>query len=207
MPIYLQNKANYSRLLAGDGTEITDTSGKLDVNIASGEVTQATHDDFNCNANLQVNNTDVGTGNKVPIEGEVTNSSHDNFNTNANLQINNVDVGTGNKVPVSGTFNPATVGTQGNTFSSDSPTIDGTSTAVDCQYAKRLSVFGQESSASPTITVQVSQDSTNWYDTYHSLSTTGGTDFYAEFEVGARYVRLKVSESCTSITATIAGKQ
>ena len=174
MPIYLQNKASYSRLLAGDGTEITDTSGKLDVNIASGEVAQDTHDSLNCNANLQVGDADVSSSNKVPV---------------------------------SGTFNPATVGTHANAFNSASPTIDGTSATIDCQYVKRISVFGQESTASPTITIQVSQDDINWFDSNHSLYTTGGSDFYAEFEVGARYVRLKVSATCTAITATIAGKQ
>lgn len=207
MPIYLQNKASYSRLLAGDGTEITDTSGKLDVNIASGQVSQTTHDSFNCNANLQVNDTDVGAGNKVPIEGTVSNTTHDSFNCNANLQINDTDVGTSNKVPVEGTFNPAVVGTQANAFSSASPLSGGTSSSVDCQYVKRISVFGIESTASPTITIQVSQNDTDWYDSHHSLYTTANVDFYAEFDIGARYIRLKVDANCSSITATVAGKQ
>lgn len=88
--------------------------------IPSQTMVQATHDNLNGNANLQVGNTDVGNVNPVPVsdaggalsvddgggaltvDGTVTAAqvSHDNLNANANLQIGNLDVATNNPVPI-----------------------------------------------------------------------------------------------------------
>ena len=66
-----RNRASYARLLAGDGTAITDTvAGRLDVQCAGAvTVTNATANNFLCNANLQVGDADVDGTNKVPVEG------------------------------------------------------------------------------------------------------------------------------------------
>lgn len=47
------------------------------------EVTQATHDNLNLNANIQVGNADVAGGNPVPISGTVTANAGTNLNTSA----------------------------------------------------------------------------------------------------------------------------
>jgi len=68
---YVENRASYARLLAGDGTAITDTvAGRLDVQCAGAvTVTNDTANNFLCNANLQVGDADVDSSNKVPVEG------------------------------------------------------------------------------------------------------------------------------------------
>ena len=56
-------KSLYARLLDGSGTALTSTGGALDVSSTlSGDVTSATHDNFNCNANLQISDTDLAFG-------------------------------------------------------------------------------------------------------------------------------------------------
>lgn len=84
------------------------------------EMVQATHDDLNANANLQVGNTDVGNANPVPVSDaggslsvddggaaltvdgavEATQDTHDDLNCNANLQYGNLDVSTTRPLPV-----------------------------------------------------------------------------------------------------------
>lgn len=80
--------------------------------------------------------------------------------------------------------------------------VNGVSNAIDCIISSRISVFGNTSGAS-TITVQVSQDGTNFYSITPTIAANG--NFHAFYETGARYVRLSSSAAVT-ITATIAGK-
>jgi len=73
---------------------------------AAQEVEQSTHDDLNCNANMQVADADVGAGNPVPVSMaggsvEVTQTTADDLKADANLQVGDVDVANGNPVPVS----------------------------------------------------------------------------------------------------------
>ncbi len=86
----------YVNLNDGSGNALTSTTGALDVNVANAngvEVFQATHDDLNANANIQVGDTDVSNGNPVPIsdaggtitvDGSVTVSA-------TNLDIRDID--------------------------------------------------------------------------------------------------------------------
>jgi len=67
-------------------------------------IKQATHDNLNSNANMQVGNADVANGNPVPVSdaaGSLTvdQAAHDSLNGNANIQVGNVDVSTTNPVP------------------------------------------------------------------------------------------------------------
>jgi hypothetical protein len=94
------------------------------------------------------------------------------------------------------------VGTQANAWSAASTGAGGTSTAVDCQYAAHVTVFGNTSGAS-TITIQFSQDNTNFYDSETTIAANG--NFGKSVTAGARYVRLKSSADVTA-TATIAAK-
>jgi hypothetical protein len=97
----------------------------LDSTQDSVEVLQATHDNLNANANIQVGNADVANGNPVPVSDaggsltvdatdldirdldsaqdsiEVLQATHDNLNANATIQVADVDVSNANPVPVS----------------------------------------------------------------------------------------------------------
>lgn len=96
------------------------------------------------------------------------------------------------------------VGVYANAWDNVAVGIGGTSTAIDCQYQYRISVFGTTSAAT-TITANVSQDGTNYYDSGNEQVLAGAGDFHFSFETGARYVQL-ISSAAATITATIAGK-
>ncbi|OAS21131.1 hypothetical protein [Paenibacillus oryzisoli] len=96
------------------------------------------------------------------------------------------------------------VGTQANAWSAVAAGVGATSTAVDTQYQPQISAFGNASAAT-TITLQVSQDNTNFYDTPVTQVLAGAGNFHLTVATGARYARLKTSAAAT-ITATIAGK-
>jgi hypothetical protein len=96
---------------------------------------------------------------------------------------------------------PATVGTHANAWSAAAVLANGVSASIDTQNCPFISVFGNTDGAT-TITVQMSQDNTNFYD---AESTVANGDFSISNTYGARYIRLKSSQART-ITATIAGK-
>ena len=94
------------------------------------------------------------------------------------------------------------VGSHANAWNVAAVGANGTSTVIDCQYVSKISAFGN-TSGNTTITVQESQDNTNFYDAL-ALSGVNG-DFGIQLVSGARYLRLK-SSAARTITATIAGK-
>lgn len=96
------------------------------------------------------------------------------------------------------------VGTQGNAWNAASVNAAGTSSAVDCQYQRNISAFGSVDAAT-TVSVYVSQDNTNFYDSGSSVALGGSGNFHVSLTTAARYVRLQSSGTAT-ITATIAGK-
>lgn len=96
------------------------------------------------------------------------------------------------------------VGVHANAWDNVAVGAGGTSTAIDCQYQGIISAFGHVSGAT-TITLQYSQDNSNFYDAGSSV-TIGAADFFIDVRTGARYMRLKSSGAVT-ITATIAGKR
>jgi hypothetical protein len=97
-----------------------------------------------------------------------------------------------------------TIGTQGNAWNAAPVGIAGTSANIDAQYMKNVSAFGSASAAT-TITIQISQDGTNFYDTSTNVVLAGAGDFHMFITIAARYARLKSSAAAT-ITATLAGK-
>jgi len=95
------------------------SSVDLSVDIVSSvdlQVIQSTHDNLNCNSNLQISDQDVDSTNPVfvdivstvdlPVEImssvdlQVIQDTHDDLNANVNLQINDTDVDSTNPVPV-----------------------------------------------------------------------------------------------------------
>ena len=111
-------------------------------------------------------------------------------------------VGTVNAVEVAVVAQPA-AGTHANAWSAAAVGAGGTSASLDTQSMGVVSAFGNASAAT-TITVQVSQNNTNWYDTPHTQALAASGDFAISATLGARYIRLKSSAAAT-ITATIAG--
>jgi hypothetical protein len=97
----------------------------------------------------------------------------------------------------------APAGAHANAWSAAAVGINGTSTALDTDYLPFVTAFGN-SSAAATITLQVSQDNTNYYDGPTQV-LAGAGNFCINATVGARYVRLKSSAAAT-ITATLAAK-
>lgn len=96
------------------------------------------------------------------------------------------------------------VGSHGNAWSAATVGVAGTSTALDtnrCQSGYS-SAFGNTSTSS-TLTVQYSQDNTNFYSSASTVAANG--NFALAFTHGARYVRL-LSSAAATITATLACK-
>lgn len=94
------------------------------------------------------------------------------------------------------------VGTHANAWNNVAAAANATSTSVDTNIVRVLSLFGNVSAAT-ILTVQYSQNNSTWYDGT-KLDLVAG-NFAIGIPVGARYVRLKTSAAAT-ITATIAGK-
>ena len=98
------------------------------------------------------------------------------------------------------------VGTHNNSASAQTTVgADEFTTAVDCQNTSHLSIFGDVDQATD-LEVHVSQDNSNWYQSTHTYSALGAQDFYMDITCGARYVRLNVVQTGTTINCTIAGK-
>ena len=96
------------------------------------------------------------------------------------------------------------VGTHANAWSAAVVGAGGNSTAIDCQYTPHISAFGNANGAT-TISLQVSQDNTNFYTAATVSVAGGGGDFALNVTIGARYIRLQSSQART-ITASITGK-
>lgn len=91
-------------------------------------------------------------------------------------------------------------GAQGNAWSAAVVAINGTSAALDTQFAANCSAFGNTSAAA-TLTVQVSADGTNFYSTGTNTGSVTG-NFGINFTTAARHVRL-ISNAAATITATL----
>ena len=101
------------------------------------------------------------------------------------------------------------VGSANNTWSANATISAGaTSTAVDLRYNYQISYFGSvTNTASLTLSLQVSQDNSNWYTAANNTITAGTTSpFHYSATTGARYARLITAGVSATITATVAGK-
>lgn len=96
------------------------------------------------------------------------------------------------------------IGAEGNAWNAAVVGAGGTSNAIDTLDAANVSAFGN-SNAATTITLQVSQDNVNFYDTATNVVLAGAGNFHISLSTGAKYARLKSSGAAT-ITATIAAK-
>lgn len=80
---------------------------------------------------------------------------------------------------------------------------DASTNHVNLQHYQLLSAFGNANAAT-TISLQYSQDGTNWY-TAATVVLAGAGDFCFDVNCCAKYARLKTSGAAT-ITATMAAK-
>lgn len=96
------------------------------------------------------------------------------------------------------------VGSHANAWNAAAVGAGGNSSVIDFQYTPHISAFGNANGAT-TISLQVSQDNTNFYTLSTVTLVGGGGDFAINITIGARYARLQSSNART-ITATITGK-
>jgi hypothetical protein len=91
-------------------------------------------------------------------------------------------------------------GEHANAWSAAVVGVSGTSAALDCAGQPFASAFGNTSAAA-TLTVQMSDNGTNWYSSSVNTGAVTG-DFGINFTVGARRLRL-ISNAAATITATL----
>ena len=96
------------------------------------------------------------------------------------------------------------MGTHGNLWNNETPSANSDSNSVDTQFTTAVDFFGSVSGAC-ILTVRLSQNNINWYDSIYSYVAEGGTEFHIATVIGARYVQLSTNASVT-ITATAAAK-
>lgn len=89
----LYHSSAYSRMLDGSGNSISSTGGALDVSFGT-DVTSATHDNFNVNANLQINNADLAFGETIMSSSLPVVLSSDHSTINVSDSIAQVDLST-----------------------------------------------------------------------------------------------------------------
>lgn len=160
------------------------------VSVSSGTVTVSSGTVTVASGTVSVTGTVTASGTVAVSSGTVTVASG-TVSVTAGTVTSNIAT-----VPV--------VGSQGNAWNAASVNAAGTSSAVDCQYQRTVSAFGNVSAAT-TVSAYVSQDNTNFYGAGVNAVTSGADDFHLSFTTAARYVRLQSSGTAT-ITATIAGK-
>lgn len=108
--------------------------------------------------------------------------------------------------PHSGQYHvrPAWLGTHGNAWPAATVVaLNDTSAVLDTLGMGTVSVFGT-SNANITLTLQYSQDGSNWYNSAQTIAT-GTAAFGTTFTVGARFVRLH-SGGAATVTVTLSAK-
>lgn len=114
-----------------------------------------------------------------------------------NNNIGNMDI-------LSLTGTPA-IGTEGNAWSAALTGVAGNSASIDLQYVSAVDIFGNVSAATD-ISVYLSQDNTNFYDSGIVIEISSAENFAVmDLPIGTRYIRLQSSNDVTA-TATIAAK-
>ncbi len=259
MASYVNKQAQYARMLAADGTALTETAGALDVNLASGSLAVSIDQSTD---SVQIYGNDGGANRAILTDaaghlqvdvliadlpsGAATESSlasvdgklpasigqkakaaslavtlasdEDDVNIAAaqlpaslgaaapGASLSVVQDTTGGWSVDSTLQNVPVAGSQNNAWNNASPAINGTSTAIDCQYSKEVDVFGKNTTGDGVLTLQLSQDNVTYYDSAYSVNVSAATDFHGHFCLGARYVRLKSSVGMTALYATVAAK-
>jgi hypothetical protein len=96
-------------------------------------------------------------------------------------------------------------GSQANMWNAATPGAGGKSTAFDCQYSSHVDIFGTVNGACE-LTVELSQDNTNFYSSIYAYTASGSEDFHIPLDIGCRYIRLDMDSGGVQVTATGASK-
>lgn len=96
-------------------------------------------------------------------------------------------------------------GSYNNAWNNELTGTSGNSNSVNCQYASNCTMFGHVDGAT-TISVWISQNNTNFYQTGYRYVATGDEDVWLNIKyIGAQYIRLQSSVDVTA-NITLAGK-
>ena len=156
---------------------------QVDISNQSADLTvaQSTHDDLNCNANMQISNTDLSFGqatmsNSLPV----TISSNQSYPEVQPDAVNNLWDGVGTNA-------------------------GGDSASIDTRYASQISIFGSVNGVT-TLDVYFSSDDATFYKSSHSYVSAGSEDVEMSFQSAARYIRVKSSNDVTATMILCAKK-
>lgn len=197
------NESRYSRILSSNGSPITSTDGKLNVNAdvtIAGVCTDATVSAMSNKlpASLGIKNS-AGSLSIVPSSDSAFNVTASNLGIRS---LTNADVVTSEiaKVPI----------TSGILWDNKDTKTNGNSKVGDVQYSSKISIYGTVSGVT-TLIVAVSDDGTNWYASETSYNVpleaivSGSANFHMFFQTGCRYIRL-ISTNDVKCTAKFSGK-
>lgn len=183
------------------------------------EVLQATHDNLNANANIQVGDADVANGNPVPVSDaggsltvdavdldirdldsaqdsvEVLQATHDNLNANANIQVGDADVANGNPVPVSDAGGSITV----DAVDLDIRDLDAAQDSVEAWMVDEAGNPFSSSNPLPVVVQESEGVEVNNYDT--TAAVAGGANDNHDYTVTAA-----TTLQLTQIEAAASGK-
>ncbi len=95
------------------------------------------------------------------------------------------------------------IGTHANAWSAAAVAVGGLSNAVEVSFGRTVSIFGTSSAIGGLFVVQFSQNGTTFYDTLISSARDSAGNHAITFDCGARFVRLKATQSSGTITYTM----
>ena len=104
-------------------------------------------------------------------------------------------------VPVSST-NASAGGTNGNMENNQSVSSGDTSTVIDVSTASDICIFGSGTSLTDPITVEVSQDNTNFFPINSEIFLNSGAGFLQLSGIAFNHIRLKFNGTATAVTFT-----
>ena len=115
----------------------------------------------------------------------------------ANTSLAGIDSKLGGTLVVS----MGVVRSNGTITNNASVTVNEKSSSIDCNAAKEVAIYGNSSSNSQVIKVQVSDDDSTFYETdIYIYPNASAGDFYKKFDSCARYYRLHYEGSATMTT-------
>ena len=99
--------------------------------------------------------------------------------------------------------NAATAGTRGNLENNQAVASADTSTEVDVSTARNCVIFGEGASLTDNITVEVSEDGTNWNKIDAEIYPIGAAFYSKHTGIAWKEVRLKWGGTATGVWATV----
>ncbi len=117
--------------------------------------------------------------------------------TTANNHLSSIDSALAGTISVSSGVSR----TSGSLKSGVAVTSGDTTSAIDANNYNKIVVYGESSDNAQQLILQVSDDSTNWYDSdsFIYANSSNGHYYYA-FDACARYYRIKYNSSATETT-------